>query len=77
MPDATKIKTIVSRIKNVDWSAVDRQLKETPKAPEVRFDQLDGPRNQPNVARAPDEPPRNTEGCWHTSTGIPKSFLRP
>ncbi len=74
--DDPKVKTIVSRIKDIDWKAVDAGLEETPKAPEVTFDELD--KNRPkNTPRAPDEPERNTEGCWHTSTGIPKSFLRP
>jgi len=70
-----RVRTIVSRIKKIDWKAVDASIKDDKPAPKVQFDELDvRPKNE---SRAPEEPERNTSGCWHTSTGKPRSFTRP
>lgn len=75
MENDPKVRAIVSRIKKIDWKAVDAAAKDSDyPAPVPEFDGEPRPKNVP---RAPEEPPRDRSGIWHNSTGKRRSFIRP
>ena len=80
MPDEDpKVREISNRIRSIDWSAVDKRIDDgTEEAPKVKTDcPIKGLEQHANSSKAPLEPPRSRAGCWHTTTGKPRSFTKP
>lgn len=81
--DKDKARHIVSKIKKIDWDAIDKAEEgddDEVAAHKVEFDNPLGnksPKNEINTAKAPMDFARSHPGVWKTTTGTRKSFNAP